>query len=377
MPLRFSRSARFLPTIVAATIASTAGAQSGPGAAAARDIALPLTFTRSWAVGGTEDPSLVLRDLLPRDVATDARGQVYVLNTTDSYVARIDSGGRGRARFGRKGGGPGEFGFPNGVAAGRPGQVWVYDIRKQALVGFDSSGKALTQITVRGHTPSSGFAMRPDGSRVLAYARNDSLVLAAFRDATETVLVRSLAPATREVQSPECGVSYPSLPVFSPDLVWASRGTRLAIVDGEHFRVQVFDAGAKPVVLSRAVQLTASSPALARRLLGAGVKLNVGGQRTCTVPTETVIKAAGMAPNVPAYARLVLDTGMRIWAVRTAFPGEVLSADVFTIERGYVGTVRLDRINPAAFLSDGRLVSIEKDDNDVPMVIAYAVRWPR
>ena len=60
--------------------------------------------------------------------------------------------------------------------------------------------------------------------------------------------------------------------------------------------------------------------------------------------------------------------------MRYAVGKEPAIADVFDPETGYTGTVSLGAARPVAFLSRTLLVSLETDDDEVPVVRVYRVR---
>jgi hypothetical protein len=53
--------------------------------------------------------------------------------------------------------------------------------------------------------------------------------------------------------------------------------------------------------------------------------------------------------------------------------GEPGLVDLYHPERGYEGTLALGAVRPAAFLSNGLLISLERDADGVPLLVAYRV----
>ncbi len=47
--------------------------------------------------------------------------------------------------------------------------------------------------------------------------------------------------------------------------------------------------------------------------------------------------------------------------------------EIYSIPQGYIGWAKIGKLNPAGFLSDGSLVSLEKDDADAPIIVVYEV----
>jgi len=86
-----------------------------------------------------------------------------------------------------------------------------------------------------------------------------------------------------------------------------------------------------------------------------------------------VLAVAEIAPEIPAYDALIIDAQGLIWATRVALPDEPALADLFDGQTGFVETVPLGSARPVAFLHDGRMVSIERDRDDVPMLVVYTI----
>jgi len=77
----------------------------------------------------------------PTDIAIGADGSFYVSDGyVNSRVARFDPGGRFLNEWGKKGGGPGEFSNPHGLAFGPGGDVFVADRENSRIQVFDRDG---------------------------------------------------------------------------------------------------------------------------------------------------------------------------------------------------------------------------------------------
>jgi hypothetical protein len=87
-----------------------------------------------------------------------------------------------------------------------------------------------------------------------------------------------------------------------------------------------------------------------------------------------ILEVAEVAPTLPAYSALALAPDHRIWATRYTVRGEPGLVDVYHAERGYEGTLALGDVRPVAFLSTGLLVSLEHDQDEVPVIVGYRIR---
>lgn len=100
-------------------------------------------------------------------------------------------------------------------------------------------------------------------------------------------------------------------------------------------------------------------------------------QPACKASAERIVDAVGIAKELPAYRRLVAASATTLWAVRYALAGEPTVADVFDKRTRYRGTIQLGKAHPIAFLHDGRLLSLETTEDEVPVVVAYRVEGGR
>lgn len=367
-------------TSVAVGVAFLAGGGVAPAGAQrpAANSNLAIVFQRAFAVGGAQDTSVLLTHLFPQDIAIDRRGGFVVLNREDASVVQFDSTGRRVRRLGRKGGGPGEFKFPVSVAVDPGGRVWVHDLSKRALVGFDERGAVVQEVSTRGPGTLQRLAWTAGNARVLERTRGDTVTLLRARGSDTVEVARVVRPPARPVDRTACGlIGETRRPVFSAELHWTTEGSVIALnVDGD-YSVTLVRASGPPQVLRRSASPPKATHDMALRALGSGDSVFISGRGWCTTPASVIVAGAGVAAHVPAYSRLLIDPMSRVWALHFRLPGDSASADVFTSERGYVGTVSLGARNPVAFLTDGRMVSLEHDRDEVPLVVVYSVRWPR
>lgn len=91
------------------------------------------------------------------------------------------------------------------------------------------------------------------------------------------------------------------------------------------------------------------------------------------MPADMVLAFAEIALEVPAYSALTLDASGVIWATRVTLPDEPAVANLYDVHAGFLETVPLGSARPVAFLNDGRMISIERDRDDAPMLVAYSV----
>jgi hypothetical protein len=354
---------------------------AGQGTAApllgpAEDRPINLVLRRAFTLGGADDTALVLSQLFPQDVGTDARNRLFILNRTDFYVARYSSAGRLESKLGRNGAGPGEFTLTSGMAVTPAGGIWIIDAAKRALVGFDSAGRVLPEVSLRGRG-AQRIAALTDGTLLFSNERRDTAYLRRIQGDSSLVLAAVPLAPTRSVNAAVCGlVGYQRRPVFSPDLLWAARGSRLVYASGPGYSFTLLQGSGPARTFRRSRKPTPATLALGKRALGPGGSMQVAGRPPCVIPADSILRGAGVAAAIPAYSSLLLESRGRIWALRWSFPDGPQLADIYSAERGYLGTVNLGTAKPVGLLEDGRLIALERDANDVPVVVVYTVQWP-
>jgi NHL repeat/FIMAH domain len=82
---------------------------------------------------------------LPRGVATDAAGDVYVTDTQNNRIQKFASDGAFLTKWGSLGGDDGRFSVPNGVATDSNNDVYVADTGNNRIQKFASDGTFLTK----------------------------------------------------------------------------------------------------------------------------------------------------------------------------------------------------------------------------------------
>src|SRR6185295_9898658 len=91
--------------------------------------------------GGLSDGSF----RVPRGIATDSSGNVYVADSGNNRIQKFDSSGSFLAKWGSFGSGDGQFNGPQGIATDSSGNVYVADSANSRIQKFDSSGSFLAK----------------------------------------------------------------------------------------------------------------------------------------------------------------------------------------------------------------------------------------
>jgi len=109
----------------------------------------------------------------PTHVSVDAGGRVYVTDSLNHRIQVFDAAGRFQRAFGSVGDGPGYFSRPKGVAADSFGHVYVVDAVFDNIQVFDGQGRLLLNWGEAG--PNPGQFWLPNG---IAISRGNDIYVA-------------------------------------------------------------------------------------------------------------------------------------------------------------------------------------------------------
>jgi sugar lactone lactonase YvrE len=104
---------------------------------------------------------------MPTDIAVDAAGNVYVLDSGNHRVQKFDAAGQYLATFGRRGQGPAEFQFPLSLDIDSEGYLYVADPNNQRIQVLTPEGKDHKMIKMVG-SPVGEIVRMKSGELVMA-----------------------------------------------------------------------------------------------------------------------------------------------------------------------------------------------------------------
>lgn len=334
---------------------------------------LPITLRQAWVRGDDADTLVSFSRLTPSMVGLGPDDKVYILDVDRRRVVVLDPAGKTLAPLGRQGNGPGELANPVSLAVAPTGSVLVWDFARQGFTGWSKTMSPLPTLPfARPGIPNNVQAVS-DSLLYFTTITPDSLRLIRYTPQSWTVVEAHPQPEPLLVGKGLCGLlEYRLPPVFSPYLTWSHWGSDLAVSRGPEFQVRISTPPSPARVLAAPTKPRPATRKMAIDLLGPE-RVVVQGRPACKVPPERIIDAVGMASHLPSYQRLVAASPATIWAVRYTLKGEAAVADIFDKKSGYRGSVPLGSVRPVAFLSDGRLLSLETTVDDIPVVAVYAV----
>lgn len=370
---RFSSSA---PARVAALVLVALLSRAAP--AAGQDPQFRLD--RLLALGGDfGSADAVFVDV--NDVATSPSGEIYVLDTGDKTVKVYSAGGRFVRRFGREGGGPGEFQLPTSLRV--DSVVRVSDLAQRRMSYFTLDGRHVR--TVRspelGETPLLSLVPLRNGRMVGATpARMGVTTGGSGRTGSPYVEVLMLEPGGRPdtLLRPHSGVSafHPrnqAVP-FGTFESHVGRGgahavlgdSQVATADGYSGEVRWYRADRAGLTLLRSRQLPSRSrPVSADDVRRMERQLYTGSP---DLPRGLVIEAP---PRVSVATQALFSTDGSLWIRNTAGKGHAHVWTVFDSRGEIAFRLSLPEGFELRHVRGDRLYGVARTENDAPVVHVY------
>jgi hypothetical protein len=355
-------------------------------------------------------------------VAFDSQGNLYILDTDNFRVVKVDSRGGLLSEMGGEGGGPGEFGMPLSFSVTPSGEVRVFDMGQQGFTTFNPDGSFKNTVKMAGgglFFPSGGLMTHPGGGIVAGgaggirisvgggggeekprpvdlYTLGDELEVTTVYEAWNPLT----AVGTRRAETSSAGgvqISAAPQRAFDPSLmVGVLPDGRLAVADSSTYAIKLIEPGQgvvqilrRPIVPRKATRRDQSDER-ARQLeevvantaaggdgrayalsgSGSGTSIQISREQVRAI-AEQRIEGMEFAEEIPALAEMAADWAGRLWIRRTGpRVGEEGPIDVVTGDGAYLGTLfpRAFEI-PDAFGPNGLAAYIERDELGVPTVL--------
>lgn len=346
------------------------------------DRTLAWSFQEELRIGGDEEGPGSFYQVWDELVTAGAGGTIYVMDRGNHRLKAFDDLGRHLWSAGREGQGPGEFRFPAAVAADADGGVAVVDYGRRSVIRYSPRGDLIEERPMEGVGFFGAEVARPLAG-VEVISRRDQLPEESLERRTlrylagsDTVTLQSYEGALPEmVRVDACGSSLAMRlgPFFTPDVHWATRDDRVVSAWGwADYRVDVHRGGE----LVRSIRRGGERPPVDEEAIRAdnpeGFSISVGGSEPCELDLDELMEKRGYADVVPAVADLALSPSGELWVERQV-PGPDHPIDVFDARGAYLGTLPPETPYPAAFLPDGRVVTVEENELEVPTVVIYRV----
>lgn len=372
-PLQLGRSLA-LALAILTTVASTGSTQDLASLQRAmnsgEDRELDWSLTELFRIGPVIDGPAAFFRVFPWTIATDPDGRIYVLDVGDHRIAVFDRDGRHLRDIGRRGGGPGEFLRPVGLAVGADGVITVADEGKPGAVRFGTDGRVLEQrrltlrlgpIGVTSHGLLVGERSGSDVYRLVLIADNDTTVLA---ETTEPGIVRF----------PDCPVGVPGRPFFAQTVRWATGSGAVVLNASAAYELSVYSGVEEIVRISRnipAIEIEKRAALQTNEVRG-GFEITYGSNR-CKISPEELLEARGYARRMSPIFDIAMAPHGEIWVKRVRVFAGPSRIDILNLAGHYLGTVPEGFQFPTAFQTSDQFVVLRRDPDGVPFVVGYKV----
>lgn len=346
----------------------------------------PWQLQRALQIDGEGESGVTLEAVT--SLVRNARGDLYALQGRVPEVLQFDSTGQLRRRLGRRGEGPGESQFPDGIGVDSESVLWIWDGGTRRVSRYDEDGAYLDMSVPLGGLKRFGcrcngftaHGRRVEGYRTAQAPSVLSIVLgpvaAEGTFADSVILMVDQQPVVSRTLKPRV--------LFAPRLLMSNptdEGIWFAYSDS--YRIAEISYAGDTI---RVVERNVGQQHLTKRQLAGAAELAASTGRAVGMPTDSAPASAEFGPLI---AGLAVDDAGNVWVARPGGDdGDVDRFDVFDSTGIYLGevtppvTVSLDRMSvpPADFspwLVDRRgLVALKRSRDDVPSIVGFEVVRP-
>jgi hypothetical protein len=332
-------------------------------------------------IGGEDEGLASFNQLI--DVALGADGKIWVLDRQVQSLRLFEADGTPIKEVARRGAGPGEITRGNGLRAGPDGTMWVRDQANQRVAVFNADGSFKQNVMMF----SSGYGWRWDGAimddgRVLetiGVPRGDDYVrvLRRMLNADAPADTAQVADRCGELPPPQSSIQTRHGFVQRP---FAARILMLIARDGSFWCAHTDEYAPRRFAFGGA---TAESRI---RLAVPRVPVPAAERDSVIAEVERFIVQTGGAVEPWDKSTAPRDVGAiygfneddrgRLWVVRKR-PDRKSEFDVWERNGRRVATMDAPTLGenfPLLHISNGRLVAVTHDEDDLPVVIVYRIR---
>lgn len=318
-----------------------------------------------------------------------ANGSVVLLNAGTREIRFYGPDGRFLRRAGRAGGGPGEFGNPQGMARMSDDSIIVWDRSPPRATVFDSAGRFARTFQMVSSAPTYTLQL----SGVLADAsllfRQDATHgpdsrLGTYRDTSRLLLFATDGRLLGPISTISGYESYVSggkntLTVSSrPFGKWTQVvpfGGRLLVADNQSYELRVLDLDG---AVRRIIRVNRDNPPVGRRDIEQFSK-----RYLAATPADRrdaarrFLEEAPYPKDMPAFSRVRVDPALRIW-VADYSPDDSgrFAWAVFDSLGHALGSVRTPGDFDVSEVGSDYVLGIATDEDDVQQVRMYPLSRP-
>lgn len=363
------------PDVVVDTLASgVVRVMSGTAGAWDEDAGWSLVEELSLGSASAEGPELFGNVAA---LAVDDRGRILVLDAQVAELRIFGSDGSHLRTVGRRGGGPGEFRTPVGLAAHPAGGYWVVDPANGRYTVLDPEGEVVTSFPRASGYFAWPFPVGFDlAGRMHDLGSSEEIVaLTDQAQPVDTFAIPTVETRRINVIRADGAMTMSIVAPFSPrhhwrfdprGYLWSGMSDSLRFVQqtlaGD--TVRIVQREHQPVPVSRAEADSAQSAIREMIAESAGADAQVEGD---------------FAPPAarPAFEAFHLDDDGRLWVEPSRARGAPRSLLVFDPEGRYLGSVRIpegfEMLNVIPVFREGTVTALVTNEEGVPTVVRYRV----
>lgn len=315
------------------------------------------SIEKEFTIGKTEDQEEYMLSL-PRSIAVDDDGSIYVLDLKESHIKVFDNKGVYKKTIGRRGQGPGDLQGPLGIQITGQNEIMVNNLTSSHLVYFNLKGDFLRMESMTG-IPRSILKMDSCGDFICSFLKTVQplkVVLEKYNSRQERLFsIIEIEPDYSKVYSP-LAKSIIFDVTKDNDIIWAiTNKYEIMITNAEgnltHKIIKAYD----PVEISEEEKqiLLQQTP------LRSGVKF----------PKH-------FPPLLDTFISVDEDGRIFIGTYERGKDGVSYYFDVFDAEGKYITKVPIrHKMRTPIIWKNDKLYTIEEDEEGYQVVRRYKVNW--
>lgn len=337
----------------------------------AQDRRLAWTARERFTIGPALDGSSAFFRVFPWTVDSDRDGRIYVLDVGNYIVRVFDAEGQFLREFGGRGGGPGEFERPVGLAVDQDGLLVIADVGKASLLHMDTDGNLVDQTHLDGKLgpiATAGPALLVSSGWASEVYRLDIV----REDGTTTNLADLGEPGM--IRYADCKMSVPGRPFFAPVVTFSAAGNRFAFNHVPEYEIVVFSGTNRRQLIRRAIApiRIEEGEALESEEVQLGFRITWGSNE-CKISPRGVLEARGYARQVSPVAAISMRPDGQLWVSRRTELDGKGRIDVISPEGDYLGTLPEEFPFPTAWQSQDQYLVYGVSPVGIPYLTAFEI----
>ena len=329
---------------------------------APKDVPSKLVLKEDFTVGDSENLDEMISEV--SFLTVDDHDNLFAVDIKEMNVKVYDSSGEYVRTIGRKGQGPGELNIPTGILITPDNQLLILDIINRRMSYFTLEGEFTKNVSIADKTSLANLVMDDkgnmaamelvlEGKQMFWYIRKYDKDLKPLFDINK---VEFIIPVAGKKMNP---FDFTQLNVFDSK-------SNLYFGDGKDYVIKIFAPEGKHF---RTIEKKYDPTKITKEDIQ---------QMLESIPNVTGVNIKDMLEfpkYYPAYESVTLDEDGRLF-VRSYKKGkekDVFFLDIFSTDGKYFSTLAT-KANPR-FWKNGKMYSVEENDDDIKIIKRYSVSW--